>query len=161
MFVLATDRKSKEPEKIRLLSSLRYECYKVSSDELKSVIALCVPKPFHRNLYAIFKSMVAVRSSNGSPKALDVGRIFYPQKFTCHVETQIANPTAPKCMHVFRFFPLGISHRENTSRKPSRIGRWPKREAQQKNEQCRDRPQTALRIQALVGVVQRWVPEPQ
>ena len=87
MLVLATDRKSKEPEKIRLLSSLRYECYKVSSDELKSFIALSVPKLFDHNLSAIFKSMVAVRSSNGSPKALDVGRIFYTEKCACHVET--------------------------------------------------------------------------
>jgi hypothetical protein len=67
---------------IRLLSSLRYECYKVSSDELFSLTALGVPKLCDSNLCEIFKSMVAVRSSNGSPKALAAGRIFYSEKFS-------------------------------------------------------------------------------
>jgi hypothetical protein len=67
---------------IRLLSSLRYECYKVSSDELLPADAFGVPNIFANNLCEIFKTMVAVRSSNGSPKAHGIGRIFYQGKIS-------------------------------------------------------------------------------
>jgi hypothetical protein len=65
---------------IRLLSSLRYECYKVSSDELLPGNAFRVPNVFDDNLCEIFKTMVSVRSSNGSPKAHDAGRICFQEK---------------------------------------------------------------------------------
>jgi hypothetical protein len=88
--------KPKEPEMIRLLSSLRYECYKVSSDELLPASAFLVPNLFDSNLCEIFKTMVAVRSSNGSTKAHDVGRIFYQEKCSCQLETQIVKPSNTK-----------------------------------------------------------------
>jgi hypothetical protein len=86
--------KPKEPEMIRLLSSLRYECYKVSSDELLPANACRVPKVFARNLCQIFKTIVSVRSSNGSPKAHDAGRICFPRKLQCQLETQIVKPSS-------------------------------------------------------------------
>jgi hypothetical protein len=81
---------------IRLLSSLRYECYKVSSDELLPASAFLVPNLFDSNLCEIFKTMVAVRSSNGSTKAHDVGRIFYQEKCSCQLETQIVKSSNTK-----------------------------------------------------------------
>jgi hypothetical protein len=96
IFALTKNGKPKEPEMIRLLSSLRYECYKVSSDELLPANAFHVPNIFASNLCAIFKTVVSVRSSNRSPKALDAGRIFCHANFSCQLETQIVKPISTK-----------------------------------------------------------------
>lgn len=132
--------KSKEPEMIRLLSSLRYECYKVSSDELLPANAFRVPKIFDHNLCEIFKTIVSVRSSNGSPKAHAAGRIFYQEKILCQLETQIVKPISVKSIQPPRCNSGFVAKREFTSRKTSRVRRGPQRETQQKNYQRRDRP---------------------